>query len=704
MAYSFDRINSLFGNQGQGDKVNIFGDQGGQQQQGMGQGQTGQQQQPQAQPKTTDSGDLGNSAAASATQGGEAKPQAAAPQGASQIVQKNQGKQQAPQSIQNIGTSLNEADTNLQNEANSYVQAAKTKDFGMKPEDLEGAIAEKTPGDKTTAVLGRLSQAAPTAEAFQPKTDVNVQDVNLLRPQTDATGRQSNVGLEQLLRRDYGPEYSGNQAKLDTNLLTRTPGFNLIRDQLVNRQDALTKQAKDDQTSKTQEAQDAETANFNTGTQGIKDYLGTQSQNLINTNKAQVDQENAARDALRQTLQSGGSVADLDSRSKEAMAKLNEDFKAGNPRALQFLKDSGVSPQDFYAVSGNLDREKDYGQFVDQGESDRFNRINELLGNKDALAAGTTSDRAGFNTAGYQKAVSDAALGKRATADQGLQAGIDKILSGDKSRADAINQHRAALTGNLLDESQKAIRGDYDTVSKNYDAATLANAKDQVQGLDPRQFYSVNQGQLSGESMISPEEAMQLQELNAQLGGQGVYKEGAGAGGEDSTYNSGGYRTALQGILDKSKSDLAAQAKAAAEHEQLNKLGLEKKNGMPTLGTTPTILPNDILPTIGEKLKKLEIPGIPGTHITQGAAPFTHPVETLKKDASTVNIKPSPIQAPKDFTLPGIGDRIKTAAASPAARSLPLPSLIPPSPVQLPSVAQSDFSKIKNLLGTPRFY
>lgn len=645
MAYSFDKINSLFGGQDKDQKVNIFGDQG----QSQDQGQTGGAPQDSSQPKVSDAGDLGNGASPSAaTSGGEAKPQAAAPQGAAEVIKKNAGKQQAPQSVQNIGTSLDAADKGLQDEANSYVSNAKAQDYSMKPDDLEGAISEKTPGDKSAAVLSRLSQAAPTADAFQPKTNVNVDDVNLLRPQTDATGRQSNVGLEQLLRRDYGPEYSGNQAQLDVNLLTRTPQFNLIRDQLVNRQDALAKQAKDYQTSKTKEAQDAETANFDTGTKGIKDYLGNQSSSLIDANKKEVDQENAARAALRQTLSAGGSVADLDSRSKAAMAKLNEDFKAGNPRALQFLQESGVNPQDFYAVSGDLDREKDYGQFIDQGESQRFNRINELLGNKDSLAAGQIGDRAGFNAGAYSDAVSKAALGKRGAADQGLQGSIDQIMAGAHSRAAAENDARLHNLWNTKEHAQQGSSGTYNELVGKYGQ----DAADAIQGkIDPSSYYNVN-GNVTDEQELSPDDVMKLQEMQSQLGATPQqYK--IGGIGDRASFDTSGYRTALESLLKGSRSDLDAKAEADRQHKLAQQVGVENDVGQPVYGT-PINASRDV-----------------GSLIERGTAP---PQPLIQGAAEQLGI-PAP-QAPTS----------------------------PPSPLQLPQTAVNDFNAIKAGLKKKRFF
>ena len=558
MAYSFDKINSLFSGQDDQQKVNIFGDQS--QGQGLTQNQGQQQSQGQSQPqdKASDAGDIGAGGSSGQTSGGEAKPAAAAQQGAAEVVQKNQGKQQGPSAIGNITNSLSAADKGLQDEANSYVASAKSQDYSLKDSDLEGAISEKTPGEKTSAVLSRLSQAAPTADAFQPKTNVNVDDVNLLRSQTDATGRQSNAGLEQLLRRDYGPEYSGNQARLDTSLLTRDPQFNLIRDQLVNKQDQLAAQAKDYQTSKTKEAQDAETANFTTQTKAIKDALGGKSSALIDANKKEVDTENAARDALRKTLKSGGKIDDLTKAQKTAMDKVAADIQANNPRALQFLKDSGIDAKQFFAISGNLNRDNDYKNFIDANEAQRFNRINELLGGQDSLTAGSVGSRTGFDSAAYQKALGGAVTSKRASADKELQSKIDKILTGEKTNANLINQRRAKLKDDLAAQAASAGQGDFDQLAKGYSEEDIARAK---QNFDPSSYYSVGDD-VSADALISPEEAMQLQALTSELGGQGAYKQGAGAG-QDFTFDRGGYRSALQNLLDNARSGNAADKQRA---------------------------------------------------------------------------------------------------------------------------------------------
>lgn len=426
MAYVFQNLNSALNDddEQQQSQSNIFDPTAGQVGQGMADQQPGAQ-------KTTTEGEIQGGGGSGGVQTSEGKPAEQMATGNAALA-KNKPKTM-PKFAEQAKSEIETAGQNLQNEANQYVQGYASKDYSVGQGDLDKAIS----GDETAAgnVRSRLSGQAERAKGFDTTGDYDVDDI--YRMQTDA-------GVDSLLRRESGPEYSNGEAAFDRMLLNRTPEFNLLRSSLKGQQEALTHQLDDYRTSKTDEAQKALDTNYGKAQEGIKSYLGGQSDSLMKAQEAERDAENAARAQLRS---SGGDAAYRDAQQKAALEALRKQYTGQDPYGmLGYLDQAGVDPSQYYAVSGDLDT----NAFIDEGEAKRFNSIMGLLGKGDSWSAGKgAGDRQGFNADAYQQAVIQSAQGKAEAAKAEAQRLADERAAKDAASLRAQQDSERNMAGAL---------------------------------------------------------------------------------------------------------------------------------------------------------------------------------------------------------------------------------------------------------------
>jgi hypothetical protein len=386
MAFVFNKINSLLNPEDGQQKQDIFS--GGQPATGSGEPQT---QGMGTAPKTTTEGDVGAPNAGATGVGGEGQPVEAQQQTAAATALKK-NKMSTPDFANRAQSEVDKASTALQDEANSYVANAKAQKQDFDTGDLDKAVA----GDADASGRARnyLTKAAAPVEQFSAKTDYDIEDIDQMS--TDA-------GVENLLRRDAGAQYSGGESKYDMMLLNRTPEFGLIRSQLRNKQDTLRKTADTLKAEKTKEAQAAIEANLAAGKSAASGYLGTKAEAVRKAAADRAAQENAARAALR----AGGAV-DTGADSQAAIDALVNDYNAGgNARMADFIRNSGIDARQFVNVAGDVSADDLYSG----DEAGQFNNIMSLLGKQDAITAGKgAGSRTGFNLAGYKDAVNKAAM------------------------------------------------------------------------------------------------------------------------------------------------------------------------------------------------------------------------------------------------------------------------------------------------------
>ncbi len=402
--------------------------------------------------KTSTEGELGDTGAAAANAAtSEQDPQQVNVSNA-EVVTRNVDKAKAPKSIDRVKSQLDEAEAGVQSEADNYIKDYSNRDYGLDHGVIDKAVGGDDAAYQTAAQ--RLALNPTKADAFDAKTDYNVEDTNLLR---------NDAGMQELLRRDSDANYNGGESAFDMMLLRRNKDFNTLRDNLVTRQNKLRGTVDDYRTSKTDEANKITDDRFGAATNDIKGYLDTTQGGMTEGWKKQVADEQAARAALRAQ---GGDKDFIAAQSKAAIDGLVAEYQqTGDPAALaqiKYLQNAGVDASNFYGMGRDLDANKDYGLVADEAGASKFNRIMALLGRGDSMQAGSgLGERQGFDTAAYRDAVVQAATANKSKQDAadaeakrvadaiaGMNAAAEHAAASAKAKADADAAAAAAAAAN----------------------------------------------------------------------------------------------------------------------------------------------------------------------------------------------------------------------------------------------------------------
>lgn len=501
MAYVFNRVQAALApddQQAQQQQTNIFDPNASQ----VGISQSGEQ--PAGGPaKSSTEGQLDGAPSGGGGTSADSQPQQ---QEAAPDKRLARNKTAQPRVVEQAGQQLSAAEKGLQDEANSYVQGYQTKDYSIGEGDIEKAIGGDA--DAQTKVSGRLSEAAKAVDPFDPKTDTDIEDIGALS--TDA-------GLDSLLRRESGPQYSAGEAAFDRMLLGRNADFNIIRSQLGARQQKLSK-LRDDWTGaegKAKEAQAANDAQLKAGQDQVRGYLTTQSDTLKKQQEDDAVAENEARKALRLA---GGSKM-TEAMKTRVLTQLKRLYKDSGPNGIgKYLESSGVDPAAYYAAANDVT----WDMGVDQGEATRWNSIMNLLGKGSADGGEVWSagrgfgDREGFDREGYRGAVESAAAAANQKADAKAQAAIDKIIAAAKQRA-SFNPNGLFQASELT-----KIRGELERMG--YTQQQMADAQ---RALNPEDYYN---DAPNWENFLTNEDIRALQPYFREMDAANPYKGKPGAG------------------------------------------------------------------------------------------------------------------------------------------------------------------------------
>ena len=560
MSYVFNGVNGLL-NDDEKDKnaaTNIFapGESGADPTQGA-------QQQGGEQPKTSTEGEVGGNGPTGGTQTSEAKPAAQTQVADSRLMRKNKVKE-APKFATQAQGDLQNAQKNLQTEADSYVAGAKTKGASYAVDDasLEKAIG----GDKDAqGKVGRvMSGTADQYETFAPKTDYQVEDINAM---------QSDAGLDSLLRREAGAEYSSGEAAFDRSLLKRSAEFNQLRSLLRGQQEGLVKQADEWTGTKSKEAQDAVNSGYEAARSGATTALGSKGELLRKLQEEEAAKENAARKALRESKDPTYAQGE----SQKAIEKLVADLKAsgGDPAGLlKYINPSLADSSKFASVGGDVSWE----QAIDDAEANRFNSIMSLLGKTDAWqAGGGFGNQRGFDAKGYADSVYGAADAANKAADAKAQAAIDRIKSeAAKAKANEIayrNNMKGSKTLGASDASsvekiRNQLKAEYGGDAKR--AQLLSQLNSLVNAGDYVRYNDINADDLD---FIDSAQADEYNKALAEIGGVYSNVKAGSRGGPASAFDAAGYEAALRSILNGSGRDpyMSVADKAKAAGDQLYK-------------------------------------------------------------------------------------------------------------------------------------
>ncbi len=441
------------------------------------------------------------------------------------VIRRNIGRQKAPKAVQQAQQDLSSAQEGLKQEAQQYISGIKGQQYGVDEGTINKALSKG--GGAFQKTMEALQQKAPQVEAFKPETDTQIEDIGLLRNQ---------AGLGSLLQREAGPQYTAGEQALDRMLLGRTPEFNLLRSQLIQGQDALTKEAGKQAESQTQKGQELATKKYGEAQERMLGQITGAKSGIKDELRAAAEAENLKRQKLRE-----GGGADVAAKQEAAiLAGFQTD-----PR-MQRLLDAGlVDESKFFNVGGDVD----WRQMAGDDQISRFNRIQQLLGKGDMLQAGGTGKRSGFDRAGYEEALRGALSSARQQEDVRQKERMQQIMANLEAQALRENQGAA--------EAMR-LRGDTDTVAMQQAAlaGALANnpynltqdelnrAASSIRSAGGMQDF-MSPTQYTAQDLMSAEDAARLNEIYADLGMQERVQAGGGRRDEAFGMNQDAYQQAL---------------------------------------------------------------------------------------------------------------------------------------------------------------
>lgn len=392
MAYAFSRINGAMGGDEEAQNQDIFG------------GQSQQQGQVQSQDQQTGTTQNLNTSGADEIGSGSASPnkEIQAPQeasgsgeaGASKILAKNQST--TPDSVSQLGGKLTSAQTGLQNEANAYLNNAKATDYSVSDADTNDLIAGTNDAGATKAAGLLSGTLAPKADAFNPTTNTNFQEYGELK---------NDAGIQDMFRRQAGPEATQGELGVETALLRRDPKFQSIRSNLISQGQALQDQknlltGESDQGAQSQ-ANAAMATNYGNAQTALRGNLSAQQAAIQQSATDKATAENNARHAL---TGSGQEARDV---SSAALLELQKE----HPELSGQIAANGLDPNSYFHAGADVTPDQEY----DDASAAKYNRINSLLGNGGTIKTSAITPQYTFDTGKYQNDIlSNAAAAQKA--------------------------------------------------------------------------------------------------------------------------------------------------------------------------------------------------------------------------------------------------------------------------------------------------
>ncbi len=535
MAYAFRAIDELMSPDQQ--KQNIFSSE---QAQGQQPGQPGQQ----AEVKTNTEGEVASGGGSSASVSEGAAPQVTDTGAANRAAFKaNIGKTQTPKALNDVQSQLQQRSANLQEQANQYFNAGKAgQQYTMSSQDLDKAIGGE--GAQRDAARGLLNrQNLNQFEDFKPG-DVEVKDTNLLN--TDA-------GLKKLVARGMGPRYSQGMAAFDVQSLRRTPNFDNILRTIRSDQDALRKQSQDLVGSKRAELESYGKQQLAAAQKGAKDYLGSQATAIDQAN----EQEAATANALLKKYRAEG-VPDAEKKALEdARSAVTAMYDQVDPRFARFVSQAGADPRKALKVRDDYGRD----EFVDAGESRRFNDIMSLLGQGDSrLASGARGPDYTVDRAALENQLVKGTQGLRAAEDKRLEDLIAGVKGEAQKRADAEDVRRSQLNLNKLAEQEAANARKGISSLGNYSKDSLYEG---LKLMDPSSYLSRDMRDLGAADAYTAEDVKKLNDMYKDLGS--ADRASVGQLGNAYNFDQAGYQSALEKLMSEYQKNKTTQQLAAAE-------------------------------------------------------------------------------------------------------------------------------------------
>jgi hypothetical protein len=538
MAYAFEKIQNLLDT----GKQNIFDPsaqgQSFDSQNALDSGQMGEM-------KTEAGGDVSSGSSTSASSPKQSLTQSQASTASQKAYEASQNQPSSNfRPIQDLRANLQKSQQDLQNEANSYTQAQRSR---LEPFKVDQSTLEKgVAGDEASAKkIKDVTLGAPVAaEAFKPQTKTDWSEIQRY---------QSEPGLTGYFRSVYGPSYSRGQAALDVGRLQRDPGFQTEMRSLQGNAQDLQNQLRNYQASDTGLQAQANTelkTGFENQKKAIEDYLAKQAADLEASQVSERDRYLADLKRLqddpnyrRERVQGQLSDPAIDAMIKETVA--------ANPQLGKYLTREainafGIDPVQFIKLAGG---DVDASRFYDENEAAKFNRLMGLMGRSGSKVAGAPLDPlASLDVGQYGRSILDRATSANASADEAANRQIQSIQNALAERARGYETEQNQFNyDQLLNNLALNARGQLTRPGNRPD---IENA---LSGIDPRQFFTVNKGAFNPMDFLNADEAGQLRSAYGELGESREFAPGRQQGGfrPDYSFNQQAYTKALQDLISQ---------------------------------------------------------------------------------------------------------------------------------------------------------
>lgn len=355
------------------------------------------------------------------------------------IMQRNEGKSQAPADLQKMNDSISGAKQSLQNEANSYVDRADDN-YEMSDDQIKANVQGYAKGGMSpdkAAWLNYFNSAPEMAQPFKQETNTKVEDVDLLK---------NDSGIRELYRRGQDAEGTMGEAALDTALLRKNQDFNVKRDETVRSYRDLKEGEKEINSKARDEAQ----KRVNESAESYKNRVGKTAEGMLPgydtsalererqfdeaLSKAEEDRRKALYDDAQAYLNRMADSGAYDDYTAKALRQAMGEGMLFNPNA--------IDPMQFYRA-GKTANDTRADQFYTDQEASEWNNIMSLLGR-----GGTTRSAgqlAGMSNIGEflgggmdWNAFSDAALKFATPLGADTKKSAEQMAADQKARADAI--------------------------------------------------------------------------------------------------------------------------------------------------------------------------------------------------------------------------------------------------------------------------
>lgn len=336
------------------------------------------------------------------------------------------------QKIQGIQGSLAASNQKLQDEANTYSAKADEKAGSYGADKVTLGKAADGDDKALQSTVERLGQGGPeTFEGF----------AGLEADTPDAADALLNPS--EIYRSGSGAKYTAGLGRYDSALLRNNQDFRQIQSQLLGEQDRITKESDKMAKEQTESARKRILEGYEKGTNDIRDYLGTLSEDTLAAAKEKERNEDLRRQSLSPESLSKEKYGEIQKKIKEDFA--NADPTSSYARALPYLDEGPMDLSKYF----NIDRDTDYLEFLGQGEVYRYNRINGLLGNKgEALQfrEGGAGDDYSFDEQSAYQNIMDQIVGKRRQQDEVEAAEKEQMrIAAEKTAKETAKKTREAI-------------------------------------------------------------------------------------------------------------------------------------------------------------------------------------------------------------------------------------------------------------------